>query len=129
MKETVFEVGDKVYCVMYGWGEITRLINSHVGEYPIEVTFHDDKAGTKWYTPDGRYILELQPTLSFTEYTLNGFSQERPIELPEVGEEIMVSNDRDNWVIREFVRYNPNNAHHVVVCEGDCTFRYFKRFR
>jgi hypothetical protein len=35
MKETVFKVGDKVYCVMYGWGEITRLINPPNEEYPI----------------------------------------------------------------------------------------------
>jgi hypothetical protein len=127
MSTKTFKKGDRVYCILHGWGTVKQI--SKTGTYPILVSINNGEKETCSFTLDGRYFEDSIPTLSFTEYTLNGFSQERPIELPEVGEEIMVSNDRDNWVIREFVRYNPNNAHHVVVCEGDCAFRYFKRLR
>lgn len=80
--ETPFKRGDKVYCVIEGHGTVVDVnINS---KYGIDVQFnqrHNDKYGyIRSYTLDGRLYLDAQHTLSFTEYTLQGFSQEKPIE-------------------------------------------------
>ena len=126
--ETKFKVGDKVYCYCNGWG---KVINTDVDlkntEYPILV-FFENKENEEWFTNDGKInSLDVNPTLSFTEYTLQGFSQERPIELPEVGEEIMVSDKENLWVLVEFVSYNKNANHKIVTTKGN--YKYFKRLR
>ena len=63
----MFKVGDKVYHIKYGWGVITEKddedILSKFSEYTV------------WNNSDNNL-------LSFTEYTFQGFSQERPNETP-----------------------------------------------
>ena len=63
----MFEVGDKVYHIKYGWGIIEEKkdddILSRFDEYTV------------WNNSDNNL-------LSFTEYTFQGFSQERPNETP-----------------------------------------------
>lgn len=78
--------GDRVFCINYGWGTVTRL--SNVMLFPIGVKFDEiNPIGiTNWYDMQGRLYEFMKPTLSFTEYTLEGFNQERPEELPEVGQ-------------------------------------------
>jgi hypothetical protein len=129
MKETVFKVGDKVYCVLYGWGKVTD-ISSEVS-FPITVEFNGEGDEERYYSRDGKYNFNSSPTLSFTEYTLNGFSQERPIELPEVGEEIMVSDDGKTWVIGIFIEYASQYNYPVgVEMKGyRHYYLYFKRLR
>jgi len=126
MKETVFKVGDKVYCVLYGWGKVTD-ISSEVS-FPITVEFNGEGDEERYYSRDGKYNFNSSPTLSFTEYTLNGFSQERPIELPEVGEEIMVSNNELIWSVAFFESYHMDSECPVSTL-GSTKFRYFKRLR
>jgi hypothetical protein len=132
MKETVFKVGDKVYCLLFGWGVVTK-IKTYDTEYPVIVELFNKEGGKieKSYTEDGRYYASYHtiPTLSFTEYTLNGFSQEHPIELPELGEEIMVSDDGKVWVIGRFREYYHQFKHKVEVeVDGDrMGYKYFKR--
>ena len=113
MEKQIFKVGDKVYHVDYGWGIIDHIednIEDNFNDkHPIQVTFEED---TKYFTIDGRYYdYSKNKSLSFTEYTLQGFSQERPIELPEVGELCLV---RDNkgavWHVRHFEGYIPNEV-------------------
>jgi hypothetical protein len=102
--ETVFKVGDRVFCILHGWGTVRRIFET--GTFPILVFFTNSDGETASFTLDGRYFLESKPTLSFTEYTLQGFSQERPIELPEVGELCLVRDHDDNiWNVRVFIRY------------------------
>lgn len=104
--ETVFKVGDKVYCIVNGWGIIKQIHG--FGDYPIDViTTRDGKEELYSYTLDGKYFKESpHPTLSFTEYTLNGFSQERPIELPKKGELCLVKDKcSSNWRVKEFIEY------------------------
>ena len=127
--ETVFKVGDRVYCIVRGWGIVSDIDSTSVfGEdYPITVEFQNDSFEHGTYTLDGRYFLESKPTLSFTEYKLDGFSQERPIELPEKGEIIMVSNDLLYWSIVQFSQYNHNNPYPVAASGG--LYRSFKRLR
>ena len=100
--KTVFKVGDKVFDIRYGWGEVSNIDNDE-DLYPIHVIFnniHD------YYTWDGRDhdIDSLIPLLSFTEYTLQGFSQERPEVLPNRGDVVWVRNsEKENWLCTQFM--------------------------
>ena len=131
MKETVFKVGDRVYCLLFGWGKVKCSLDPTSNDYPVEVIFKDTDGDDtfKSYTHDGCYYTgyHTKPTLSFTEYKLDGFSQERPIELPETGEIIMVSNDLLYWSMVQFSQYNHNNPYPVAASGG--LYRYFKRLR
>lgn len=79
-EEEIFKAGDKVYHFTHGWG-IIEVLDSFV-----TVSF------------DGEIIHfnHNNQLLSFTEYTLQGFSQERPIELPEVGELCLFYDDEED---------------------------------
>lgn len=70
MSVQIFKVGDKVYHYAYGWGEVMDI----EGGSSVKVDFN-------------RHLIWLSKTdinlLSFTEYTLPGFSQERPIDWSE----------------------------------------------
>ena len=76
--ETVFKVGDKVFDIQFGWGEVYTIDSE--GHYPVCVSYEETKTS---YTNDGRRHISGLPTLSFTKYTLDGFSQERPIDYSE----------------------------------------------
>lgn len=124
--ETVFKNGDKVFDITFGWGIVKEIRGT---SYPVKVIFNNGRDTI--YTLDGRINEYLTQTLSFTEYTLNGFSQKRPIELPEVGEEIMVSNHFDNphgeWFLRTFKSYIPTLKYPVETNSGE--YKFFKRLR
>lgn len=89
--KTVFKVGDKVYHINYGWGIINKIT-----DYIIDVKFEvSDVIG---FNQDNLF--------SFTEYTLQGFSQERPVVLPEGGELCLVRDaDNQNWYAKYFLKY------------------------
>jgi hypothetical protein len=101
-KKSVFEVGDKVYDHLFGWGVVINVYPGY-SDYPVQVEYNNKNYQ---YTLDGRYLDRIKPTLSFTEYTLEGFSQERPEELPEKGQIVWVKDyeDDDIWLITHFVR-------------------------
>ena len=103
--KTVFKVGDKVYCAFYGHGVVKQVSADDKDDFPVSVDFGDV---TDDYTLDGKLYKKYNPSLSFTEYTLQGFTQERPIQLPEVGELCLVrDNDSDSWKAKKFIAYNP----------------------
>ena len=72
----IFKKGDKVYDYAYGWGEVAD-ISEVVDYYPLLIEFQHIKL---YYNFKGVAECGLLPTLSFTEYTLEGFSQVRPKE-------------------------------------------------
>lgn len=93
MKE-VFKKGDRIFHIQFGWGVIIEEINNHGN---LKIAF--DKPVPQWDWFDVSFI-------SFTEYTLQGFSQKRPIELPEVGELCLVKDFKDSvWKAREFKKF------------------------
>jgi hypothetical protein len=96
--ETNFKVGDRVYDIVWGWGIVTVTNRS------VEVKF--DSGIYQSYKKDGRYAESSKPTLSFTKYTLQGFSQERPIILPEIGELCLVRRcNTDKWFLDKFHKF------------------------
>ena len=112
----LFKEGDRVFDFKYGWGFV------HDARCPIIVRFSE-------YTVS--YAKKDLKTLSFTEYTLQGFSQERPIVLPGVGELCLVRDDDDNaWLVREFVEYR----YGLFICRaahspGNLEWKYMKRIK
>ena len=120
MEKQIFKKGDKVFDYLFGWGEVTRI---DCDDYPIVVVFIRNYV--RKYTFDGRFHEDSPQTLSFTEYTLNGFSQERPVELPEIGEEIMVSEDGYNWYLLAFSEFRKG----CVYSKTGIAYKHFKRLR
>ena len=102
--KTIFKEGDKVFDIQYGWGIVKRI--DFDANYPIFCRFDNDK---QCYSIDGKIISGAIPTLSFTEYSLEGFSQKRPEPAPEPGDVVWVRDmEYDNWMITYFRKFNPN---------------------
>ena len=72
------------------------------------------------------YSEYVNPTLSFTPYTLQGYTNIAPRSLPEVGEIILVSDDFEDWCMRIFDRMGKNNA---VLDSTDSPWNFYKRFK
>lgn len=117
MKKEIFKVGDKVFHYGFGWGKID-FIDDEPNDYPIIVVFNPGKEETfaLTFTLDGKFDLtDINPTLSFTEYTLQGFSQERPVVLPEVGEWCLVrDSDRETWMAVQFKKYDKTKSFQFI---------------
>jgi hypothetical protein len=94
--KTIFKEGDKVFDYAFGWGEV---IKTHESEYPITVRFNNTVYS---YTLEGSMLIGAKPTLSFKEYTIEGFSQERLVTF-EKDEWVAVSNDNEYWSIQRYV--------------------------
>ena len=89
----VFKVGDRVYLYPLGWGDI-----QYESDYDYSIYFESIEA-TRYIGGDVRKLL------SFTEYTLEGFSQDRPEELPNRGDIAWVRNEfPGNWAIGHFYK-------------------------
>jgi hypothetical protein len=97
----IFKKGDKVFCHYFGgWGVVENIYLKNI-VFPIRCSF---PLGNGSFTEDGRFYSEGPPMLSFTEYTLEGFSQERPEELPKRGDVVWVrDNDNEPWFISHFI--------------------------
>lgn len=122
--ETVFKEGDKVYCCIHGHGVVKAVFNE--SKYGVIVNFGYETEG---YTLDGRLYTERNPTLSFTEYTFQGFSQERPIILPEVGEFCLVRDGDDNtWIAKKFLSYDSGTSFSFITDNG-IGYRQMKRIK
>ena len=68
MEQTIFKVGDRVFHIQYGWG----VIDEEYSE--LLVVVFDGRAKRNEKLSFTNFNNKL---LSFTEYTLDGFSQER----------------------------------------------------
>ena len=128
MSKEIFKVGDKVYHIEYGWGVVKDNKCDHVSNFPIVVEFKEHNLIV--FSNDGKEIIgSKQPTLSFTEYTLQGFTQERPIELPKVGELCLVRDkDHHPWIVKEFVDYKPK-CEFPYVTEYEVPYAQMKRIK
>ena len=114
MEKQIFKIGDKVYHIQFGWGIISEMLNED-----ILVGFVNGR--TIWANRDSNL-------LSFTEYTLQGFNQERPIELPEVGELCLVrDSDISVWQVGKFRGYDSTQVYPFKTDVGSfCTMRRIK---
>jgi hypothetical protein len=107
--ETNFKLGDNVFDIRRGWGCVIGVGSTNVNLYPVIVRFLNEEQREHSYTFDGRDFIGSVQSLSFTEYTFNGFSQERPEVLPEVGDVVWVRGEfPSQWVIGHFLKKEGN---------------------
>nr|DAY16264.1 MAG TPA: hypothetical protein [Caudoviricetes sp.] len=82
MKKQTFEKGDRVFDYIKGWGEIVHTYSDNWEEvddnYTVCVVRFDSSEELEHFT---KYL--ATKTLSFTEYTLQGFTQEKPMNYEE----------------------------------------------
>ena len=97
-----FKVGDRVFDIAYGWGNVVEI--QEWDRYAVKVLF--DEKCQQTYLFDGKYPSEggyPRNVLSFTEYKLDGFSLERPEDLPEKGQIVWVRKEfPSEWTIGHF---------------------------
>jgi hypothetical protein len=91
--KTIFKLKDVVYVTSFGWGIVIDAGCSTLeGWVGIE-------------TNSGRIIHVDTYLVSFTEYTLDGFSQDRPEDLPNEGDIVWVKDEDDEfWQIGHFYK-------------------------
>lgn len=110
--KTIFKKGDRVFDIQYGWGTVIDI--EAYNRYSVVVEF-DDKAIHSYlydasYPSEGGYPRKV---LSFTEYTLEGFTQERPEELPKRGQVVWVRNELPSeWMVGHFFKKD-NGKYHI----------------
>jgi hypothetical protein len=99
MEKSIFKEGDKVFDIRYGWGVVNSINKWDLT--PIYVIFGNEQSCT--YNDDGIQLQHHPPFLSFTKYTFEGFSQERPEELPKKGQIVWGRNEfPSEWHIGYF---------------------------
>jgi hypothetical protein len=122
--ETVFKVGDEVFDIRYGWGTVKEA-----GKYSKRGLYVAFEKNTASYYSNGAAFDCVTPTLSFTEYTLQGFSQERSLVLPEVGEFCLVRDSYDeDWKCVKFKLYNRNTLYPFTDSDND-DWKQMKRIK
>ena len=122
--ETVFKVGDKVFDIKYGWGTVKEA-----GKYSKRGLYVAFEKNTASYYSNGVAFDCVTPTLSFTEYTLQGFSQERLIILPEVGELCLMRDaDIEEWKAVAFEQYDSSDKYPFITEKG-FAFKQMKRIK
>lgn len=109
--EKIFAVGDKVYDVFFGWGEVVSYKDTNkTGSFPIEVRYKT-KDISVWYTEERAITENLLPRLSFTEYDLvdGGFSQKRPLPNIPMYTPIFVKGSNGSLYLRVFHHWSKEN--------------------
>jgi len=77
MEKQIFKKGDRVFDIRFGWGTVKEVLDTSYHNYPI-IVFFDNIGNVITYASDGSFGAGMPQMLSFTEYTLQGFTQERP---------------------------------------------------
>lgn len=81
-----FKVGDQVWCLVYGKGKVGDIVKDDLN-YPMEVLF--DSGNANWYTKEGRFSVEGNHTLFFSEPKIEA-SVTRPFVPTLVGKRVVV---------------------------------------
>ena len=76
--KTVFKKGMKVYDQLVFPNKEGKVVDiEKFDDFPIKV-HHEGLEKNLYYTEDGRYYVDIEPTLSTKDYTLQGFEQKAP---------------------------------------------------
>lgn len=130
MEKQIFKKGDRVFDIRFGWGKVVD--DNRACLFPIGIQFDDDDSQEVIvYTDDGKLSLgEESPLLSFTEYTLQGFTQEKPINYEYyVGKWGRFWDNGENAVIvGKLYDYYQYHTHHFRVRTHDDEVAFYTNF-
>ena len=124
MEKQIFKIGDRVFDIRFGWGKV--IDDDKGGLFPIGVQFdNNDSQEVIVYTDDGKHMPgEEFSLLSFTEYTLQGFTQEKPINYNDyIGKWGKFWNDdfedfEDYYVISKLKEYKSGDTYKFKILGG-----------
>lgn len=120
MEKQIFKKGDRVFDIRFGWGKVKEVLDTLYHNYPITV-FFDNIGNVITYASDGSFGAGMPQMLSFTEYTLQGFSQERPINYNDyIGKWGKFWNDdfEDYYVISKLKEYKSGDTYKFKILGG-----------
>ena len=87
VKADAFEVGDEVWCAVYGEGKVISVFTS--GAFPVKVIFKN--TNFKTYTQEGRYYFDTNRTLFFSKPEIIPGATTRPFKPTLVGRKVVVA--------------------------------------
>ena len=126
--ETIFKKGDRVFDIGFGWGTVKEVLDTSYHNYPI-IVFFDNIGNVITYASDGSFGAGMPQMLSFTEYTLQGFSQERLVNYEEYigkwGKFTDVSNNND-FVIGRLSSFKVSNDETYFATESGDAYNTFE---
>lgn len=89
-QNTQFKVGQTVWCLLYGKGEVVDTTDLDGGDYPVEVCFKNT-GESEFYTRDGKYYTVANRTLFFSEPQV--IAETEPVFEPKLrGKVVLVKN-------------------------------------
>ena len=94
VKPDEFRLGDPVWCLIYGKGEVYSIQDR---TYPVEVIFENGDGN--WYTLDGKLDEAGNRTLFFSEPKIEA-SVTRPFVPTLVGKTVMVQYYDETWTVK-----------------------------
>lgn len=98
VKPDEFRLGDTVWCLICGKGEVTSLTGDPGDHtYPVEVRF--ENGDRNWYTLDGKLDEACNRTLFFSEPKIEA-SVTRPFVPTLVGKTVMVQYYDETWTVK-----------------------------
>nr|DAS14844.1 MAG TPA: ATP-dependent DNA helicase [Caudoviricetes sp.] len=127
--KTIFKVGDRVFDIRFGWGTVKEVLDTSCHNYPI-IVFFDNIGNVITYASDGSFGAGTPQMLSFTEYTLQGFSQEKPVNYEYyIGKWGRFWDNGENAVIvGKLYDYYQYHTHHFRVRTHDDEVAFYTNF-
>lgn len=120
MEKLIFKKRDRVFDIRFGWGTVKEVLDTSYHNYPI-IVFFDNIGNVITYASDGSFGAGMPQMLSFTEYTLQGFSQERPINYNDyIGKWGKFWNEdfEDYYVISKLKEYKSGDTYKFKILGG-----------
>ena len=113
MFRDVNSIGEKVWDVLLGWGEIVRVNPDPECAYPITVSFLHNTRYNKTYTRAGfNSTTHAHPSLYWDELVFA--IPERPLpELPEDAKLLVYDEESETWQRAHFHSVNPDRSVNV----------------
>ena len=97
VKQDEFRVGDVVWCLLNGEGQVISTENDRWSDFNIEVQFKQLEKGETWfYTEDGKLNERQNRTLFFSEPKIKA-SVTRPFVPTLVGKRVVVRYFDETW--------------------------------
>ena len=95
----MFKVGQKVWCVVQGEGEITDVEMDSTSVYPVSVKFSNGK--TDYYTKDGRMFKDSMFRALYFSPPIISAATEPPFVPTLVGKMVAIQDNRYGGIIIE----------------------------